>query len=376
MSSVAEHHEPTRLILVGAGGMGRTWITAILKESRAELAGVVDLDQDTARQALAEVGRQDVPIGVDAVEMAGRTGAAAVVNVTVPRAHHPVTTAALFAGLPVLSEKPVADTLPRALSLAAASEATGRLCMVSQSRRYNDDLFTFKAQGRRLGTAGILTTEFFKAPRFGGFRDKMLHPLLLDMAIHPFDTARFLLDSEPESVYCEEFNPPWSWYTDGAAASAIFTMASGARFVYTGSWCSPEQETSWNGRWRLSAEHGTVIWDGDAAPTAVGSGQGEAPAADEACSRAPGESVAGALVEFLEALQGEGRPMGEVHQNIMSLAMVEAAVESAARGGRVRLDEVLQAAHRTALSEETRKEVREQLAQWSSVRGALTAGVS
>lgn len=66
--------------------------------------------------------------------------------------------------------------------------------------------------------------------------------------------------------------------------------------------------------------------------------------------------------------------MGEVHENIMSLAMVEAAVESASRGGRVRVDEILENAWRQALAGESRDEVRERLAAWPSVRGALTAG--
>ena len=50
--------------------------------------------------------------GTDAVDVARRNGARAVVDVTVPGAHHPVTTAALFAGLPVLGEKP-SPTLAR-----------------------------------------------------------------------------------------------------------------------------------------------------------------------------------------------------------------------------------------------------------------------
>ncbi|MDZ5078188.1 Gfo/Idh/MocA family oxidoreductase [Nesterenkonia sp. HG001] len=381
------------LILVGAGGMGRAWLQTIEAEPRAELAGVVDLDLDAARAALAEAGRTDVPVGSDAVALAQETGAQAVVNVTVPRAHHPVTTSALFAGLPVLSEKPVADTLPRALSLAAAAEVTGQLFMVSQSRRYNPQLFSLRAQAEGLGAAGALVTEFFKAPRFGGFRERMLHPLLLDMAIHPFDTARFLLGAEPVSVYCEEFNPPWSWYDGDAAATAIFEMDGGARFVYTGSWCSPGQETSWNGSWRLSAERGTVTWDGDHEPVVEAPDAGvaekgvlEATVLDEG-GTVPGEGIAGALAEFLDALaagagaapgrsEGAGvvTPMGEVHENIMSLAMVEAAVESASRGGRVRVDEILENAWRQALAGESRDEVRERLVAWPSVRGALTAG--
>ncbi|MDS2173261.1 Gfo/Idh/MocA family oxidoreductase [Nesterenkonia sp. CL21] len=373
----------TPLILVGAGGMGRAWLQTILDEPRAELAGVVDLDMEAARAALAEAGRPDVPVGADAVALAERTGAQAVVNVTIPRAHHPVTTAALTAGLPVLGEKPVADTLPRALSLAAASEVTGQLFMVSQSRRYNQQLFTLRAQARGLGAPGALVTEFFKAPRFGGFRERMVHPLLVDMAIHPFDAARFLLDAEPVSVYCEEFNPPWSWYDGDAAASAIFEMEGGSRFVYTGSWCSPGQETSWNGSWRLSAEHGTAVWDGeeapvadapDRAPEAVSGRFGDADADADDGAVAPGEGIAGALVEFLDALEagpGGTAPMGEVHQNIMSLAMVEAAVESASRGGRVRVDEVLDNAWRQALAIESRGDVRARLAAWPSAREAL-----
>src|SRR5699024_1870178 len=101
----------TPVVLVGAGGMGRTWLSTILTHPEAELAAVVDLNQETARQALAEANAPEVPVGSDAVELAQRTGARAIVNVTVPRAHHPVTTAALFAGIPVLGEKPVAHTV-------------------------------------------------------------------------------------------------------------------------------------------------------------------------------------------------------------------------------------------------------------------------
>lgn len=354
----------TPLVLVGAGGMGRAWLAAIRAEAGAELAGVVDLDLDAARRALADAGLDGVPVGTDAVALARETGARAIVNVTVPAAHHPVTTAALFAGLPVLGEKPVAESVPRALSLAAAAEATGELFVVSQSRRYNRQLFAFREQARTLGDLGVLTTEFFKAPRFGGFRDAMAHPLLLDMAIHPFDTARFLLGAEPVSVYCEEFNPSWSWYDGDAAATAVFEMTGGVRYAYTGSWCSPGQETSWNGAWRLSGRDGTAVWDGDHDPVVEGP-RAAAEGAD------PGDGIAGSLATFLAALDGGTPPMGEVHENVLSLVMVAAAVESAATGAKVLVDDVLERAYAEALATETREDVRAQLASWTSVRAAL-----
>ena len=360
---------PLRLVLVGAGGMGRAWLATVLAEEGAELAGVVDLDVAAAHRALDDAGVADVPVGTDAVDLARATGADALLNVTVPAAHHPVTTAALFAGLPVLGEKPVADTVARALSLAAAAEVTGVLFAVSQSRRYNAHLHALRAQVRALGAPGVLTTEFFKAPRFGGFREEMAHPLLLDMAIHPFDAARFLLDAEPVSVYCEEFNPPWSWYAGDAGAVAVFEMTGGVRYSYAGSWCSPGLETSWNGSWRLSAERGSAVWDGEGEPVAEGAGPLE-PVPD------PGREIAGSLREFLAALRGGPVPSGEVHANVLSLAMVEAAVASAAAGARVRIDDVLERARAEAVAAEARPEVAEVLRSWPSVREALSPSPS
>lgn len=349
-----------RVVIIGAGAMGRAWLRTVEADPDVDLVGVADLDVAAAADAVG--GR--LPTGTDGVALAKETGADAIINVTVPAAHHPVTTEALFAGFPVLGEKPVAETVAQALSLVAASEVTGELFVVSQSRRYNPQLWALREQARVLGRAGQLTTEFFKAPRFGGFRDAMDHPLLLDMAIHPFDTARFVLGAEPVSVYCEEHNPSWSWYAGDAATTAMFEMTGGVRYVYTGSWCAPGLETSWNGAWRLSAEHGSAVWSGDDPPV-MEPDLATAPPED------PGFEIAGSLRAFTTALRTGVTPMGEVHENVLSLAMVEAAVQSASTGTRVRIDDVLERAYERATADERRAEVRDALHSWTSVRAAL-----
>lgn len=379
--------EPVRLLLAGAGNMGRAWLQAISAEPGAVLAGVADVDlavaRDAVAQSVARTGSPAVPVGDDVLALARETAAHAVVDVTVPAAHHPVTTAALLAGLPVLGEKPAAATLAEALSLCAAAEVTGELFMVSQSRRWNPRLAAFRDAARSLGPVATLTTQFFKAAHFGGFREEMADPLLVDMAIHAFDGARFLLGSEPTSVYCEAWNPPWSWFSGNAAASATFAMDDGARYVYDGSWCAPGAETSWNGDWRAVAEHGTVCWDGEAAPVAftepdhAGRRYVDGPA-DPAAGRpvpvAGGPAgIAGALQVFVGALRSGRTPDGEVHGNVMSLAMVEAAVRSAATGRRVVLDDVLEDAHRAAVRAETHPDVRAALRAWPDPRSG-TAG--
>jgi predicted dehydrogenase len=262
---------PLRIVQVGAGGMGKAWIRTLQANPDVKLVGLVDLNLGAAEAAVQEFGLE-VTLGTSVSEVALATGADAVVNVTVPAAHHPVNVEALFAGLPVLCEKPVAPTVAEGLSLAAAAEVSGQLLMISQSRRYFRGLTQLKAITDGLGDVGVVTTEFFKAPHFGGFREEMAHVLLVDMAIHPFDAVRFLLDQEPVSVYCEEFNPSWSWYSGHAAATAVFTMSGGTRYVYTGSWCADGLETSWNGAWRVNGAGGTALWDGGSTrrPAAVG----------------------------------------------------------------------------------------------------------
>jgi len=358
--------QPLPVVSVGAGAMGRAWLAALEASEEVALVGIVDLDLDAARRAASDLGRPDLPVGADVVDLARASGAQAVVDVTVPAAHHPVTTAALFAGLPVLGEKPAADSLARALSLAAAAEVSGELFVVSQSRRWNPQVAALRGLVEDLGAVGTLSTEFFRAPRFGGFRDAMDQPLLVDMAIHAFDTARYVLGAEPVSAWCSSWNPAWSWYAGDASATALFVMDDGARFSYTGSWCAPGAQTSWNGAWRASGERGTALWDGETEP--VLDAEGLAPSARP---RSPHEGIAGALAVFCEALRTGEAPQGEVHENVLSLAMVEAAVESAGTGAPVLLDDVLARAHEQALADEARPDVREALAAWTSVRSAL-----
>jgi predicted dehydrogenase len=362
---VSSPDRPLRVVVAGAGTMGRAWLDAVIATPDVELTGVADLDLTAANDAVVAAGRSGLAIGDDAVELARQTGAQALINVTVPEAHHAVTTAALFAGLPVLGEKPVAESVSRALSLVAASEVTGELFMVSQSRRWNPQLSRLRAMARRLGPIGTVTTDFFRAPRFGGFREQMAQPLLIDMAIHAFDAVRFLLDCEPVSTYCQSYNPQWSWYAGHANATAVFEMGSGARYVYNGSWCSPGAETSWNGSWRVSGQNGTALWNGDDDPVLHMASE---PAIPEASALS---GIHGALHVFVQALRTGQRLSGEVHENVMSLAMVEAAVQSARTGWPARLDDVLTRAYAEAIRTEERSDVCRVLQNWPAVRDAL-----
>ncbi len=344
--------DAVRVVVVGAGGMGRAWIGTVLGSDAARLVGVVDVIEGAAARAVEEVVpealRAGVVTGTDMIAVATASGAEAVIDVTIPAAHHAVTADALHAGFPVLGEKPCAATLAEALSLAGHSESTGTLFMVSQSRRNNPHLHEARRLADELGGAGIVDTRFYKAPRFGGFRDEMEHPLIVDMAIHAFDAGRVLIDADPVSVTAASSNPPWSWYAGDAAATVTIDYGGGVVHTFSGSWCSPGQETSWNGEWMISCQGGTVHWDGETPPTAQRAGdeplRGNDPRPEDRWE------LAASLAEFCAALRDGARPQSEVHQNVWTQAIVEAAVRSAETGRRIELaallDEALAEARR------------------------------
>ena len=329
-----------RALLVGAGGMGKTWADNLKSHLETEIVGWVDVMEGAAAKAAEEKEITPAYVGVNLDDAIQKASPDFVVDVTVPEAHCQVTTAALRQGLPVVSEKPMADSMANARFMVRASEESGKLYMVSQSRRFEPGLVAYRQAIReRLGRLGILDVDFYIGAHFGGFRDEMDHVLLLDMAIHTFDESRFLSGKDALWVYAEEFNPAWSWYRGDASAVALFEMDDGLRFTYRGSWCAEGMPTSWDGDWRAVGEKGSVCWSQNGEP--VGEIVKERTGFQSPTERfsQPHSEVAygirGSLNEFLDALRTGSTPQGECHDNIKSLAMVFAAVESAQKKERV-----------------------------------------
>ncbi|MBN9396962.1 MAG: hypothetical protein BGO39_03115 [Chloroflexi bacterium 54-19] len=238
----------------------------------------------------------------------------------------------------------MADSLANARKMVAAAQKAGEIYAVIQNRRYDPNVRRLK-EFIKTGTLGPFTTQnsdFYLGAHFEGFRLTMPHVLLVDMAIHTFDTARFISGADPVSVYCKEWNPAGSWFEQGASAVAIFEMSNGLVYTYRGSWCTEGLNTNWESDWRIVGPNGSLKWDGGqgfsakvvAQPGGFRSELNEVQV-PEVPSAGRDSGHASIIAEMVECIRTGQTPETVCIDNLKSLAMVLAAVESAEQGRRV-----------------------------------------
>ena len=327
-----------RAILVGCGSMGNGWCRVVASRNDIDIVALVDINLEAASAFAARNGLNvahyaslDVALATEQPDV--------VLDTAVPEARRAVAGTAMEAGCHVLSEKPFATSATEARELLDIAERTGKTHAIMQNRRYlagTRGMRQLIADGV-IGEVGMVCSDFFLGAHFGGFRDEMANVLLLDMAIHTFDQARFMSGMNAATAFCDEFNLPGSWYRDNASALVIFGMVGGARYCYRGSWSAEGARTSWEAEWRIVGSNGTAIWNGVDAPYAeVPEGDGflrSCTRVETDCDWQGPDGHAGCIDEMINALVNGEQPMTCSRDNAKSLGMVLAAIESADSGG-------------------------------------------
>jgi predicted dehydrogenase len=337
-----------RAVVVGAGVVAGFWMEPLRR--RADVVALVEIDDDRARDALARF-ELDCPALSSLDEALSSVSPDVVVNLTPPEHHRRVTEQALDAGCHVLTEKPMAGTFEDAAAMVQAARRAERTLAVMQNRRHHPAIRRLR-QGVVDGDIGplmALSADMSMAPRHAAAHlPNHPHPLLLDMAVHTFDQARFISGADAVRVVCHEFTAPHSWYAGAAAAIATFELDDGVVFSYRGNWISAGFPTSYDSAWRISGGDGTAIWDSFGAPAcevAVG------PPPDRGAAEVrrtiwdvpePRDRTGhlAAVDDLFEALESGTVPETEGAANLGTLAMVFAAIRSAEERRTVDLEEI------------------------------------
>lgn len=127
---------PLRIALVGAGSMGSLHARVISSHEATQLVAVVDPDKEAAAPVAARFGSPwvadlDEVKDVDAVVVAAAT-----------QHHHGIGLRVLDRQLPLLMEKPLADTLAHAEALVELAASTDTPLMCGLLERYNPGIIT------------------------------------------------------------------------------------------------------------------------------------------------------------------------------------------------------------------------------------------
>ena len=258
-----------RAVLAGCGAMGNGWCRILGPRQDIDIVGLVDVNPEAAVD-FAERNGLDVPRFETLDAALATTEVDVVIDTSVPETRRDIAGTAMQAGCHVLSEKPFATSVAEAGELLAIAERTGKTHAIMQNRRYlagTRGVRQLIADGV-IGDVGMICSDFFLGAHFGGFRADMANVLLLDMAIHTFDQARFMTGLDASTAFCDEFNLPGSWYRGNASALVVFEMTGGARYCYRGSWSAEGAPTPWEAEWRIVGSRGTAIWNGVHAPYA------------------------------------------------------------------------------------------------------------
>jgi predicted dehydrogenase len=178
-----------RIAVVGAGQFGRKHVETVRNEPQCELVAVVDprLPEDLGVAAFAECR-----------EMLDRVRPQGVIIATPNALHVPIGMACVERRVPILVEKPIADSVAAAGELVAAAERARVPLLVGHHRRHNPVLEKAReiVQGGGIGRlTAVAALWLLQKPReyfdVAWRREAGGGPLLIN-AIHNVDDLRFV----------------------------------------------------------------------------------------------------------------------------------------------------------------------------------------
>ena len=331
---------PLRLIQVGLGPHGRNWARKVVPEiGEIEVVAFVDKDPYALDALKEEAGVPAERCFESLTEAIAATQPQAMLNTTALPAHVPVTRAALEAGLHVLVEKPLAASFAQAQELVDMAAARNLILMVSQNYRFfpAPRVIAAMVHESALGKLYAVEIDFRRYSTVGqngrGRHHLEEQPLLVDMSIHHFDLLRMILSRDPRRIYCEAWNPEWTAFSGPSVAVASIDFEGGVVVSYRGSWISAGPVTPWAGEWRMEFENGEVKWTSAADSDITQDKVVVRPRNEEARTitlpTVPRTGTWGTLTEFAAAIRSGREPETSGRNNLGTIALMAAAVESA-----------------------------------------------
>ncbi|MBP8176396.1 MAG: inositol 2-dehydrogenase [Xanthomonadales bacterium] len=318
-----------KVVLIGAGRIGRIHAGNAARHPRLALAGIVDPVADVAAALAAEWGTTTTSVEAALAEPT----IAGVIIASSTDTHLEYSLRAAAAGKAIFCEKPIDQDLARARA-AGVVLSRARL-LLAFNRRFDPN---FRALKARLDSGVVGTLESLQITS----NDPSPPPpsyvavsggLYKDMAIHDFDMARWLLGEEPIEVYAAGsclVDPEIGRLGDIDTARTVLKTASGRLCVIAN---SRRSGFGYDQRIEAYASAGMVRADNVLESTVQTWGEGGA-ASDRFQNfflARYAEAYRGEMDHFADMLDGAAASVGYA-DGVAALALAEAAARSLASG--------------------------------------------
>ena len=318
-----------KVVLIGAGRIGRIHAGNAARHPRLALAGIVDPVADVAAALAAEWGTTTTSVEAALAEPT----IAGVIIASSTDTHLEYSLRAAAAGKAIFCEKPIDQDLARARA-AGVVLSRARL-LLAFNRRFDPN---FRALKARLDSGVVGTLESLQITS----NDPSPPPpsyvavsggLYKDMAIHDFDMARWLLGEEPIEVYAAGsclVDPEIGRLGDIDTARTVLKTASGRLCVIAN---SRRSGFGYDQRIEAYASAGMVRADNVLESTVQTWGEGGA-ASDRFQNfflTRYAEAYREEMDHFADMLDGAAASVGYA-DGVAALALAEAAARSLASG--------------------------------------------
>ncbi|MFV0457939.1 MAG: Gfo/Idh/MocA family protein [Actinomycetales bacterium] len=342
-----------RLAVAGAGLIGTRHCEEIVAGPDAELASIID--PGPAGPELA--GRFGVPLYASVAEAFAADRPDGVILATPNQLHVEGGLECVAAGVPVIVEKPLADTVEGAAALVDAGEKAGVPVLTGHHRNYSPIM----ARAREIISSGALgdlvavvgTALFYKPDDYfdvnGGWRKQPGGgPILLNL-IHEVNNLLSLVAGVTQ-VQAVTSNATRGFAVEDTAAM-IFTFDNGAlgTFALSDTAASPRsweqtsgENTSYDAHpdqdcYHIAGTQGSLSIPTMRLTVFEGKRSWWEPLTTRWESVRREDPLAGQVAHFAQVIRGEASPICSARDGLNTLRVVEAVVESARSGAPVRL---------------------------------------
>ncbi len=312
-----------RLGVVGCGNVSKLHFRAIQKCDQARVVAAVSRDEGRRMAAASDYG---APRAYGAYEDAlADPGIDAVVLCTPSNLHFDHVMAALQAGKHVLVEKPMAEGHADGVTLVSEAERLNLTLMSAQCCRFLAVCRKVR-EVLRSGDVGnplhFLYTMLHYNTSFPPWYKDCRHVLMESSGTHTFDFYPWMADARPLRVYATAHNNSVD-HTGEDDFMASIALDNGAYAVNYDSFCSKHTRRDMI----IVCQKGTLVID--CWHTLRLDGQ---PIVEESSDRAYQNAFDAQMAEFVDAVLTGREPESAGRQVLPSLAVLDAAAESARTG--------------------------------------------